>query len=159
MDQQTRAETGSRTLQMGGARRITSNSAELPIRILLVLPDGKIHKLKLGPLTMSFREAPLTLTSLAALIPADMNTHVVIVDESVGTRIPYEETFDLVGISCITGTAPRAYEIAEYLHEEEHNGGARWFSCNPSPRRGKTACPFRCAGLCRRNVATIASRF
>jgi len=97
--------------------RNTKESRDLPakgpIRILLVLPDGKIHRLKLGPLTMSFREAPLTLTTLAGLIPLDMNARVRIVDESVGTRVPYEETFDLVGISCLTGTAPRAYEIAD----------------------------------------------
>jgi radical SAM superfamily enzyme YgiQ (UPF0313 family) len=89
------------------------------MRILLILPDGRIHKLKIGPLTVSFREAPLTLTTLAGLIPSDMNAQVRIVDESVGTRIPFQESFDLVGISCITGTATRAYEIADRFMKQK----------------------------------------
>lgn len=99
--------------ESGAAGRTPSSARNHPIRILLVLPDGRIHRFKIGPLTISFREAPLTLTTLAGLIPPEMNTRVVIVDESVGTKIPYHKEFDLVGISCITGTAPRAYEIAE----------------------------------------------
>lgn len=81
------------------------------MRILIVLPDARIHKLRLGPLQTSFREAPLTATFLAALVPANLNADVSICDESVDT-IPFHRRFDLVGVSAITGTAPRAYEIA-----------------------------------------------
>lgn len=82
------------------------------LRILLVAPDAGIHRLQLGSLKMSFREAPLTLTSLAALVPAEIGASITIVDESVD-RVPLERDFDLVGISCLTGTALRAYEIAD----------------------------------------------
>ena len=75
------------------------------------MPDARIHKLSLGPLRMSFREAPLTLTTLASLVPADLDIDIRLIDESVST-IPNGEKFDLVGISALTGTAPRAYEIA-----------------------------------------------
>jgi radical SAM superfamily enzyme YgiQ (UPF0313 family) len=81
-------------------------------KILLALADGRIHKLKMGPLNISFREAPLTLTTLAALVPQELEADIIIADESV-QRIPFEKHFDLVGISCLTGTAPRAYEIAD----------------------------------------------
>lgn len=87
------------------------------LRILLVMPDGRIHKLKLGPLNISFREAPLTATTLAALVPPEIDARVQIADESV-QKIPFNKEFDLVGISCLTGTAPRAYEIAARFREK-----------------------------------------
>jgi len=83
----------------------------MAMKILLIMPDANIHKLNLGAWSVSFREAPLTLTALASLIPPDINAKVRIVDESI-ERIPYDEFFDLVGISCLTGTAQRGYAIA-----------------------------------------------
>jgi radical SAM superfamily enzyme YgiQ (UPF0313 family) len=83
-----------------------------PLNILLVLPNGRIHKLTLGPLNISFREAPLTATTLAALVPSEINVRVTIADESVQS-IPFQNRYDLVGISCITGTSTRAYAIAD----------------------------------------------
>ena len=82
------------------------------LKILLVLPDGRIHKLKFWPLDISFREAPLTVTTLAALIPQDIQADVHITDESIDT-VPFHNHYDLVGISCMTGTSTRAYEIAD----------------------------------------------
>lgn len=87
------------------------------MKIGLILADGRIHKLKVGPLQMSFREAPLTATLLAALTPPELNADVRIFDESV-QRIPFHETFDLVGISCLTGTSTRAYEVADRFREK-----------------------------------------
>jgi len=87
------------------------------IHILLVLPDGKIHKLKLGPLNISFREAPLTATILAALVPPEIQASITIVDESIET-IPFHRRYDLVGISCLTGTSTRAYEIADQFRTQ-----------------------------------------
>jgi len=87
------------------------------LRLLLIMPDGRIHKLKLGPIDMSFREAPLTLTTLAGLVPENLDAEISIVDRSVGQRIPYGEDFDLVGISLLTGTATEGYEIADTFRE------------------------------------------
>ena len=89
----------------------------MPVKILLVMPDARIHRLRLGPLTMSLREAPLTLTSLAALVPEELHAEITIADESVD-RIPFERHFDLVGISCLTGTALRAYAIADRFRKQ-----------------------------------------
>jgi radical SAM superfamily enzyme YgiQ (UPF0313 family) len=82
------------------------------LKILIILPDARIHKFTLGPWHTSFREAPLTATSLAAFVPDDLDTHITIVDESI-QKIPWKRCFDLVAISCMTGTADRAYEIAD----------------------------------------------
>ena len=84
------------------------------MKILLIMPDARIHRLQMGLHRVSFREAPLTLTTLAALVPPELNAEVRIVDESLDT-VPFAEHFDLVGISCLTGTASRAYELSRYF--------------------------------------------
>jgi len=87
------------------------------MKLLLVMPDARIHHLRLGHFRRSFREAPLTLTLLAALIPESLNVQVRLVDESIDT-VPLGEIFDLVGISCLTGTAARAYELADHFRRK-----------------------------------------
>ena len=93
------------------------------IRILIVLPDGRIHKLRFGPLNVSFREAPLTATTLAALVPSELNAEITVIDESV-QKIPFHKPYDLVAISGMTGTAPRAYEIADRFSSDILTGTA-----------------------------------
>ena len=87
------------------------------MKVELLLPAGEIHRHQSGIFKTSLRYAPLTLTTLAALVPADLNIDVHIQDEGVE---PLELDFeaDLVGISCITGTALRAYEIADRLRAQ-----------------------------------------
>lgn len=84
------------------------------MRILLLLPDGRIHKVRLGSLARSLREAPLTLTLLAALVPEDLPADLVLADESI-QAVPGNEPFDLVAISVLTGTASRAYHWADHF--------------------------------------------
>ena len=83
-------------------------------RLLILLPDGKIHKVSLPFLTMSFREAPLTGTMLAALTPSDLGFDIRLCDASV-SKIPYDEKFDLVAVSIITGTAVEGYRLADHF--------------------------------------------
>jgi len=83
------------------------------MKILLIMPDGRINKLKAGPIDISFREAPLTLTTLAALVPEELNAEIKIIDMSVGQSVPFDEEFDIVGISLMTGTSLEGYKIAE----------------------------------------------
>lgn len=54
---------------------------------------------------------PLTLTTLAALVPAELEAEVVLVDEGIADVDP-STPYDLVGISAITGSSGRAYELA-----------------------------------------------
>ncbi|MGI6496573.1 MAG: B12-binding domain-containing radical SAM protein [Kiritimatiellia bacterium] len=79
--------------------------------MLILLPGGQPHILRLPGIRLSFREAPLTGPLLAALVPPELELDVRYVDGSV-SPIPLGEPFDLVAISVITGMAPRAYELA-----------------------------------------------
>ena len=54
--------------------------------------------------------APLGLMYLAAHTPEGVDVRII--DESVGP-IDFSDVPDLVGISCMTATAPRAYDIAD----------------------------------------------
>lgn len=82
------------------------------MKVLLLLPDAKMHKLSIAGHIRSMREAPLTLASLAAMAPEKLNMDFTVVDGSIDA-IPVEDDFDLVGISVMTGTANAAYAIAD----------------------------------------------
>jgi len=84
------------------------------IRVLLIMPDANMHKLVVGSFMRSFREAPLSLTTLAALTPDEPDVEYRLVDESVDP-VPLDARADLVGISVITGTARRAYALADHF--------------------------------------------
>ena len=85
----------------------------MALKILLIMPDAHMHKLVIGSFKRSFREAPLTLTTLAALTGDDPELDYRLVDESVD-EVPLDYPADLVGISVITGTSRRAYALADH---------------------------------------------
>jgi len=87
------------------------------MKLLLLMPHANLHRIKVGPFCMSFREAPLTLTTLAALTPDDAEAELTLIDENV-QRVPENKPFDLVAISCLTGTAPRAYRWAAHFRKQ-----------------------------------------
>ncbi len=84
------------------------------INVLLLHPDGHIHLLKLGPIRRSMREAPLTMPILAALAPPELKIEFTVVDESIDA-VPLQYDADLVAISVLTGTANRAYQLADHF--------------------------------------------
>lgn len=85
--------------------------------MLIILPEARIHKLSLGLFRMSFREAPLTATTLAAMVPEEHNFEITCCDENV-QKLPLHRNFDLVAISILTGTADRGYELADYFRSK-----------------------------------------
>lgn len=85
------------------------------MKILLIMPDARMHKVRLFRYVRSLREAPLSLTALAGLIP-DSDIEWRLVDGSV-EDIPMDVDADLVGISVITGTACDSYRIADHYRE------------------------------------------
>src|SRR5437660_7341056 len=89
------------------------------MRIQLLSPAGEIHRNQTGIFKTALRYAPLTLTTLAALVPDDLNAAVTIQDEGV-QPLDLDFEADLVGISAITGTALRAYAIADQLRARGH---------------------------------------
>ncbi len=90
----------------------------MSIKVLLIMPDANMHKLILGSHVRSFREAPLSLTTLAALTPGEPDVEYRLVDESVDP-VPLDFPADLVGISVITGTARRAYALADHFRRRD----------------------------------------
>jgi radical SAM superfamily enzyme YgiQ (UPF0313 family) len=89
------------------------------MKIQLLSPAGEIHRNKSGIFKTSLRYAPLTLTTLAALVPQDLQAEVAIQDEGV-QPLDLDFEADLVGLTAITGTAPRAYKIADELRAKGH---------------------------------------
>src|SRR3954454_16871677 len=89
------------------------------MKIQLLSPAGEIHRNGTGIFKTSLRYAPLTLTTLAALVPEGLNAEVTIQDEGV-QPLDLDFDADLVGITAITGTALRAYHIADELRAKGH---------------------------------------
>ena len=86
------------------------------LKIALLAPAGAMHRHS-GNFGKSLHYAPLTLTTLAALIPEDIDAEVAIYDETA-EKIPLNIEADLIGITCITGTAPRCYAYADYFRKK-----------------------------------------
>ncbi len=86
------------------------------MRIVLISPKGPLYRHRGGIFRKSLRYAPLTLTTLASLVPEDLHAELTLLDEGV-EDIPDRIEADLVGMTVITGTAPRAYELARQFRE------------------------------------------
>lgn len=85
-----------------------------PLRIALISPRGPLYRHRTGIWKKSLRYMPLTLTTLAALVPPELNAELTLIDEGI-TDVQPDLEADLVGISAITGTAPRSYELADHF--------------------------------------------
>lgn len=83
-----------------------------PLRIALVSPKGPLYRHRGGIFRRSLRYAPLTLTTLAALVPPELDASLTLIDEGIDD-VPADLEADLIGMTVITGTAPRAYELAQ----------------------------------------------
>jgi radical SAM superfamily enzyme YgiQ (UPF0313 family) len=83
------------------------------MRIALISPKGPLYRSTGGIFRKSLRYQPLTLTTLAALAPPELDVQFQLIDE--GTRdVPLDLDVDMVGMTVITGSAPRAYELASH---------------------------------------------
>lgn len=86
------------------------------MKIAFLAPAGAMHRFN-GSFGKSLHYAPLTLTTLAALIPPELNAEASIYDETAGT-IPLDLEADIICITCITGTAPRCYAYADHFRRK-----------------------------------------
>src|SRR5947208_2752037 len=89
------------------------------MKIQLLLPAGEIHRNGTGIFKRSLRYAPLTLTTLAALVPPEFDADITIQDEGVAP-LNLDFDADLVGMSAITGTSLRTYALADELRARGH---------------------------------------
>ena len=84
------------------------------MNILLILPRDNIYRYRgltskiIGPY------APLTLATLAALVPNELEAQIDLLDEGIQEAHFKDKHYDLVGISCVASSANRAYELADY---------------------------------------------
>src|SRR6266576_290304 len=90
--------------------------SECRIKIALVSPKGPLYRHRGGIWKKSLRYQPLTLTTLAALIPPEISVDLQLFDEGI-TDVPLDLDADLVGLTVITGTAMRAYELADHFRK------------------------------------------
>ncbi len=85
-----------------------------PLRLTLISPKGPLYRHRKGIFGKSLRYMPLTLPTLAALVPKALDAVVSCVDEGIAETDPNLQA-DLVGLTVITGNATRAYELARHF--------------------------------------------
>ncbi len=84
------------------------------MKILLILPRDHIYRYRglaskiIGPY------APLTLVTLAALVPKEFDAQIDILDEGIQRPKYQNKNYDVVGITCVAASANRAYELSAY---------------------------------------------
>lgn len=87
------------------------------LNILLILPYDTTYKYKTAFIP-SISYQPLTLSTLAALIPTELNARITLVDEGVQAFDYAKDRYDMVGISICTSSAGRGYTLAQYFREK-----------------------------------------
>jgi radical SAM superfamily enzyme YgiQ (UPF0313 family) len=86
------------------------------LKIVLVSPKGPLYRHRGGIWKKSLRYQPLTLTTLASLIPPEIPVDLQLFDEGIAD-VPLDLDADLVGLTVLTGTAIRAYELADHFRQ------------------------------------------
>ena len=80
------------------------------MRLLLITPSREFGKKRIKGIKIP----QLSLHILASLTPDDVD--ITVVDEEIG-EIDFSSEFDLVGISCMTATASRSYQLSDMLRQ------------------------------------------
>ena len=80
------------------------------MRLLLVTPSREFGKKKMKAIKIP----QLSLHILASLTPNDID--ITVVDEEIG-EIDFSLDFDLIGISCMTATANRGYQLSDMFRQ------------------------------------------
>src|SRR6058998_3091084 len=104
------APNADRFIHPGG-----SATQNRPLRVALISPKGPLYRHRGGIFRKSLRYQPLTLTTLAALVPPELNIELQLFDEGIAD-VPLDLDVDLIAMTVITGTAMRAYELARQFH-------------------------------------------
>ena len=86
------------------------------LQIVLISPKGPLYRHRGGIFRQSLRYMPLTLPTLKALVPPEINATVECIDEGIAD-VDENLQADLIGMTVITGTAPRAYQLAAHYRQ------------------------------------------
>src|SRR3990172_6331570 len=84
------------------------------MNIVLISPKGPLYRHRGGIFKKNLRYAPLTLTTLAAYVPPELNASVEIVDEGI-EDVDMNLQADLIGMTVITGSSKHTYEFADHF--------------------------------------------
>src|SRR5882762_290429 len=84
--------------------RANQRMSDRKFKIALISPKGPLYRHRGGIWKKSLRYQPLTLTTLAALVPRELAAEVQLFDEGI-SDVPLELDADLIGLTVITGTA------------------------------------------------------
>jgi radical SAM superfamily enzyme YgiQ (UPF0313 family) len=84
------------------------------MKVVLVSPKGPLYRNRGGIFKKSLRYQPLTLTTLAALVPPELNIELTLIDEGTGD-VPLDIEADLIGLTVLTGSSVRSYELAAHF--------------------------------------------
>jgi radical SAM superfamily enzyme YgiQ (UPF0313 family) len=84
------------------------------MKLVLISPKGPLYRHRGGIFKRNLRYAPLTLTTLAALVPPDLDVETRIFDEGI-EDVDLGLEADLIGMTVITGSATRAYELSAHF--------------------------------------------
>ncbi len=108
-------------------------------RIVLISPKGPLYRHRGGIFKKSLRYMPLTLTTLAALVPEELEAEVRLIDEGIEDVAPEAIEADLVGLTVITGTALARLRAGRRLRGRGHPRGARRAARDAGARRRPAA--------------------
>lgn len=81
------------------------------MKILFILPYDNTYRYH-AAFIPSISYQPLTLSTLAALVPSDI-TDITLIDEGVQKFDYSKENYDIVGISIVTSSSKRGYQLAD----------------------------------------------
>lgn len=87
------------------------------MKIVFISPAGPLYRYRGGIFRKSLRYSPLTLVTLAAYIPDELDAEVQIFDEGIEAA-PGHPDADLIAMTVITGSAKRAYELAARYRDQ-----------------------------------------
>lgn len=84
------------------------------MKVTLISPKGPLYRHRGGIFKKNLRYAPLTLTTLAAYVPPELNATIEILDEGI-EDVDLNLQTDLIGMTVITGNSIRAYELSDHF--------------------------------------------
>jgi hypothetical protein len=83
------------------------------VKIVLILPRAGIYRYGTGAFSRFIRYSPMTLPTLAALVPEEIHAEIELYDEGAEKIGHRSITADIVGITGITGASRRMYAYAD----------------------------------------------
>jgi len=86
------------------------------MKIAFLSPAGAMHRYN-GSFGRGIHYAPLTMTTLAAFVPPELEAELVIYDETV-EAIPLDLQADIAVLTAITGTSNRTYKYCDYFRSK-----------------------------------------